>query len=68
MRRTLIEIMPEHLVASHRSCGNWGSYPHNGAERRVVDGDGSEYLMSAYDRVVREATEADEREYEGGAR
>ena len=68
MRRTLIEIMPEYLIQSHQAAGGWGCYPHNGAERRVVDGDGSEYLMSAYDRVVREATEADEREYEGGAR
>lgn len=30
-----VEWMPEHLRASHEAAGNWGSYPHNGAERHL---------------------------------
>lgn len=30
---TTVEWMPEHLRASHEAAGNWGEYPHNGAER-----------------------------------
>ena len=66
--RTLVEIMPDYLIESHLAARNCGAYPHNGALRRVVDGDGSEYIMSAYDHAVREATDDDEREYEGGAK
>ena len=29
----VVEYMPEHLRASHRTAGNSGSYPHNGAVR-----------------------------------
>lgn len=32
----VLERMPEHLKASHRAAGNWGQYPHNGAEREVM--------------------------------
>lgn len=28
-----VEIMPEQHRGSHRACGNWGVYPHNGATR-----------------------------------
>lgn len=28
-----VEWMPEHLRSSHEAAGNWGEYPHNGAER-----------------------------------
>lgn len=28
-----LETMPEHLCASHRAAGNWGTYPANGAVR-----------------------------------
>jgi hypothetical protein len=62
--RTLIETMPAHLCGSHKAAGNWGSYPFNGAERRIVDGDGADELAdNGYDEVVRVATEADERRY-----
>ena len=48
--RTLIETMPAHLVASHKAAGNWGSSPHNGAERRIVDGAGTEvFRWSVWD-------------------
>ena len=56
----LVEIMPDHLRGSHRAAGNWGAYPHNGAERMLttrpedaIDQDGE------YDRVIRRATPAD---------
>ncbi len=32
----ILETMPDHLRASHRAAGNWGGYPHNGAERRTM--------------------------------
>jgi len=36
-RRVKIEWMPVWLRASHEAAGNHGSYPHNGAERLLVD-------------------------------
>lgn len=32
----LVEHMPDCWRASHRAAGNWGSYPHNGAERYLT--------------------------------
>ena len=32
----IVEVMPDHLVASHEAAGNWGVWPHNGAERFLV--------------------------------
>lgn len=37
-----IEIMPEHLRASHRAAHNWGRYPANGAQRMLVTQDEAE--------------------------
>lgn len=31
-----VEVIPEHLRASHEAAGNRGSYPHNGADRALV--------------------------------
>ncbi len=33
----ILETMPDHLRASHRAAGNWGTYPHNGATRVVCE-------------------------------
>lgn len=52
----IVETMPDHLRDSHRAAGNWGAYPHNGAEREsmsraeadeVVEGD-----LDGYARIV----------------
>jgi hypothetical protein len=55
----ILETMPEHLRASHRAAGNWGSYPHNGAERRTVSRDEAEQEIEAdadgYARIVGDA-------------
>lgn len=32
----VVETMPDHLRGSHRAAGNFGSYPHNGAERKIM--------------------------------
>lgn len=37
-RYTLIEYMPEQHRESHRTAGNDGRYPHNGAVRVYVEG------------------------------
>ena len=53
----IVERMPEGLRASRRAAGNWGVYPHNGAERIVMrrnDVDDDEY-----DHIVRSATLSD---------
>ncbi len=42
-----IETMPEHLRASHRAAGNWGVYPHNGAERREIEESEAENEIAA---------------------
>lgn len=63
----LIETMPDCHRDSHRAANNWGRYPHNGAEREIVpeglEPDGSD----EYDRVIREATEAEYNEWNKGA-
>lgn len=51
----IVETMPEHLRSSHKAARNWGSYPHNGAERTVVPSDEvSDYVADGdeYDHVV----------------
>lgn len=49
----VIERMPEHLRASHEAAGNWGRYPHNGAERRVMSREDAESLVAgdSYDHI-----------------
>ncbi len=53
----VIEHMPDHHRASHRAAGNWGVYPHNGAERRVVDRVTAEEMAEGdeYDHIVEDA-------------
>jgi hypothetical protein len=55
----LIETMPDHLRESHRAARNWGTYPHNGAERSIVDESSLPDEGDEYDHVVRVATPAD---------
>lgn len=59
MPKYLIETMPDCHRASHRAARNWGVYPFNGAERRIVDACDLPDPDDEYDHVVREATEAD---------
>lgn len=62
----LVEIMPEYLAASHEAAGNYGRYPDNGAVRYLATREAAEELCegSAYDHVVRDASEADVARYE----
>lgn len=55
----LVERMPEHLRASHRAAGNWGQYPHNGAERVLVHRDCAPDESDEYDHVIRDAKPGD---------
>lgn len=52
----VIETMPEHVRGSHRAAGNWGVYPHNGAERHVVERAEADEIVAAdedgYDHIV----------------
>lgn len=59
----LIETMPDYLRASHRAARNWGVYPHNGAERSIVDESDLPDESDEYDHVVREASERDIERY-----
>ena len=45
------ETMPDHLRDSHRAAGNWGSYPHNGAERGLAYRDAID-ADDEYDRII----------------
>jgi len=51
-----IETMPDHLRSSHRAARNWGTYPHNGAERSEVTREEAEEIIAAdedgYDHIV----------------
>lgn len=68
----VVERMPDHLRGSHRAAGNWGRYPHNGAERVIVErADTESWCYDAetetysgieadeYDHIVRDASPAD---------
>jgi glutathione S-transferase len=72
----VIERMPDHLRGSHRAARNWGSYPHNGAERVIVErSDTEQWCYDAekdahsgieadeYDRILRDAAQADFERY-----
>lgn len=59
----LIERMPDHLRESHRKAGNWGDYPHNGAERVLVHRDCAPDADDEYDRVIRDAKPGDDERY-----
>ncbi len=64
----IVETMPGHLRESHRDAGNWGQYPHNGAERQIMARADAQELVSAdsdeYNRIVRAAVDADLANYE----
>ena len=53
----VVEVMPYHLRATHRAAHNWGVYPHNGAERVLMDPDEADEHCASdeYDFVVRDA-------------
>jgi hypothetical protein len=57
----LVEVMPPHLVASHKAANNFGTWPHNGAVRLLVDGAELSGTLddNGYDHVVRVATPTD---------
>lgn len=63
MTKYLIETMPDHIRGSHRAAGNWGTYPANGAQRRIVDESELPDDDAEYDHVVREATDRDVERY-----
>lgn len=53
--KVTVEIMPEHLRASHRAARNWGVYPHNGATREEMTREEAEELCEGdeYNHIVR---------------
>jgi hypothetical protein len=62
----IVERMPEYLRDSHRAAHNWGSYPHNGAERVIMSRSEAEenVLGDEYDHIVRKAEQSDLADYE----
>lgn len=42
----VVEWMPQHFRASHEAAGNRGIYPHNGAERSVLERSCAELLAA----------------------
>lgn len=61
----VVERMPGHLRSSHRTAGNWGVYPSNGAERSIVERDEAEAECEGaeYDHIVRDASVSDYARY-----
>lgn len=63
----LLETMPQQHRSSHRAAGNFGAYPHNGAERFVMPRVEAEEIVDSdedgYDRILRDATAEDVRHY-----
>ena len=61
----IVETMPDHLRSSHRAARNWGVYPVNGAERRVVSREEADQIVAddadEYDHIVCDALVAVER-------
>jgi hypothetical protein len=58
----ILEIMPDHLRATHAEAGNAGVYPHNGAVRYLANRvDAESVVESAGDwaRIVRDAKPGD---------
>jgi hypothetical protein len=66
----VLERMPDQHRGSHRAAGNWGSYPHNGAERTVVTREWADQTVEededGYDHIVRDATADDVSHYGRG--
>jgi hypothetical protein len=44
-----LEWMPESLRASHEASGNYGVWPHNGAERLSIDPSCAKAVMTVID-------------------
>lgn len=57
----VVERMPAHLRGSHKAAGNWGEYPHNGAERVLMTREDAEDACTGddYDYILRSASETD---------
>jgi len=55
------ERMPDYLRGLHRAARNWGVYPHNGAERVIIERTDAE--DDEYDHIVHDATQADFERY-----
>lgn len=55
----VVEHMPAYYRESHRAAHNWGTYPHNGAERYLMPRKDAEIVVKldsdGYDRIVRDA-------------
>lgn len=53
----LVETMPDQYRSSHRAAGNWGVYPHNGAERAWMSLEEAEEVVASdpdgYARIIR---------------
>jgi hypothetical protein len=63
----ILETMPDWLRESHRAAGgDWGFWPHNGAEQRLITREEAEAIVAAdedhYDHIVRDATREDLRQ------
>jgi len=55
----LVDVIPEYLRDSHTAAGNSGTYPSNGAIRRLV----ADPVESEWIEIVRRATASDIEEY-----
>lgn len=61
----IVETMPDQHRASHEAAGNWGSYPHNGAVRRVMSRSDAESVCDGddYNHIIGDADADDARNY-----
>ena len=60
----VLETMPEHLRASHEAARNRGEYPHNGAQRVIMDrANAKSWDDGDWTVIVRPATERDLEQY-----
>lgn len=61
----VVESMPPCIRSSHTAAGNCGIYPHNGAERVVMDRECAEHIIDDdWTFIVRKATPKDMEHYE----
>ncbi len=67
----VLEVMPNHLRESHREARNWGSYPHNGAQRYAATPEEAERIVredaagDGYDHIVESADPAEYPDWTG---
>ena len=45
--KVVVELMPDQHKQNHRECGNWGSYPLNGARRYACDPELADLLVDS---------------------